>query len=218
MMGISHSHSVHSKHVCRSKIWQQSTMELSNSDEDFMSNPEVKSSEEVPEDSETHENEAYRGTEDVFYKFVILHATADIIEALRIKDMLQDELHIKPGIIFAEMPAGQHILKNLEDAINGSAWTIILLTENFLNETWCEFQSHTTLINSINMLHKYNSVIPVRPEKNYLPREKTPFVLKAINALEERNPTFAHQVKKTFQESTYQKQFAIWKADRALME
>ncbi|KAM8960786.1 TIR domain-containing adapter molecule 2 [Pelodytes ibericus] len=152
--------------------------------------------------------------EDVFYKFVVLHAETDIQEALRIKNMLEEEFHIKPGIIFAELPAGQHILTALDNAVNGSAWTILLLTENFLTETWCDFQSHATLMNSINRRHKYNTVIPVRPQKKYLSREKTPFVLKLINALEENSPAFAHQVKKTFQDQLYQKQQAIWKAER----
>ncbi|KAG8456287.1 hypothetical protein GDO86_002177 [Hymenochirus boettgeri] len=156
----------------------------------------------------------HSANEGVFYRFVILHAANDVTEAIRFKNMFQEEFNIKPGIIFAEMPAGQHILKNLDDAINGSAWTIILLTKNFLSETWCDFQSHATLINSINMQHKYNSVIPVRPEINYLTREKTPFALKVINALEERNSAFPQQVKKIFQENVYQKQHAIWREEK----
>ncbi|XP_053557543.1 TIR domain-containing adapter molecule 2 [Bombina bombina] len=169
-------------------------------------------------ESEIHMEPNYGASEtDVFYKFVILHANTDILEALRFKDMLQDTFHIQPGIIFAELPAGQSIMKTLEDAVNSSAWTIILLTENFVRERWCEFQFHATLINSINKLHKYNSVIPLRPGKNYLPREKTPFILKLINALEETNPTFAQHVEKTFQESQYQKQFAIWKDEKAAL-
>ncbi|KAM4808230.1 TIR domain-containing adapter molecule 2 [Rhinophrynus dorsalis] len=154
------------------------------------------------------------GEEEIFYKFVILHAKTDVSEAQRVKDMLQDKFNIKPGIIFAEMPAGQHILKTLDDAVNGSAWTILLLTEKFLTEAWCEFQSHASLINSINMHHKHNSVIPVRPQKNYLPREKTPLVLRIFNALEENNPSFPQQVEKTFKYSLYQKQYAIWKAEK----
>ncbi|XP_073533201.1 TIR domain-containing adapter molecule 2 [Phyllobates terribilis] len=153
---------------------------------------------------------------DIFYKFVILHAETDELEAIRLKNILQDKYNIKPGIIFAEMPAGQQILTNLDNAVNGSAWTILLLTGNFLRETWCEFQSHATLINSIHMHHKYNSVIPVRPRNNYLPREKTPFALKLINALEEGNPEFPKQVEKTFQDSLYKKQYDIWKAERKI--
>ncbi|KAM9330933.1 TIR domain-containing adapter molecule 2 [Gastrophryne carolinensis] len=159
-------------------------------------------------DSTNEDNEA------VFYKFVILHAESDISDALRMKTLLQDTLQVKPGLIFAEMPAGQHILKTLEDAVNGSAWTIILLTENFVKETWCEFQSHAMLINSINNDHKYNTVIPVRPKDNYLPRDRTPFPISLINALEEQNSEFTWLVERTFQESKYQKQYAIWKAEK----
>ncbi|XP_073409112.1 TIR domain-containing adapter molecule 2 [Dendrobates tinctorius] len=154
----------------------------------------------------------------IFYKFVILHAETDESEAIRLKNILQDKYNIRPGIIFSEMPAGQQILTNLDNAVNGSAWTILLLTVNFLRETWCEFQSHATLINSIHMHHKYNSVIPVRPRDNYLPREKTPFALKLINALEEGNPEFPKQVEKTFRDSLYKKQYDIWKAEKEDME
>ncbi|OCU02229.1 TIR domain-containing adapter molecule 2 [Xenopus laevis] len=163
---------------------------------------------------EINEKETNDAVKDVFYKFVILHAATDDKEAERIKNMFQDEFDIKPGFIFAEMAAGQSILKTLEHAINGSAWTIILLTENFLSEAWCEFQFHATLTNSLNLHHKYNSVIPVRPRTNYLPREKTPIPLRIFNALEENNSAFEHQVRKTFQESMYQKQHAIWKAEK----
>ncbi|XP_071997022.1 TIR domain-containing adapter molecule 2 [Engystomops pustulosus] len=155
---------------------------------------------------------------DIFYKFVILHAETDESEAIRVKNLLQDKFNIKPGIIFAEMPAGQQVLKNLDNAVNGSAWTILLLTENFLREAWCEFQSHATLINSIHMHHKYNSVIPVRPKDNYLPREKTPFALRLINALEEGNPEFSKQVTKTFREDLYKKQYEVWEAEKESLE
>uniref|UniRef100_A0A8B9Q1C1 TIR domain-containing adapter molecule 2 n=1 Tax=Apteryx owenii TaxID=8824 RepID=A0A8B9Q1C1_APTOW len=152
--------------------------------------------------------------EGVFYKFVILHAENDVDEAIRIQNLLQNKFCIKPGIIFAEMPCGKHILENLGDAVNGSAWTIILLTEKFLNGPWCEFQSYTCLANALNKQHKYNSVIPVRPLNNPLPREKIPFALQAINALEEDSPGFAKQVERIFQESTYRQQREIWRRER----
>ncbi|NXA38658.1 TCAM2 protein, partial [Eudromia elegans] len=152
--------------------------------------------------------------EGVFYKFVILHAENDVDEAIRIQSLLQNKFCIKPGIIFAEMPCGKHILENLRDAVNGSAWTIILLTESFLNGPWCEFQSYTCLANALNKEHKYNTVIPVRPLNNPLPREKTPFALQAINALEEESPAFGKQVERIFQESTYRQQQEIWRRER----
>ncbi|XP_074851302.1 TIR domain-containing adapter molecule 2 [Carettochelys insculpta] len=151
---------------------------------------------------------------DVFYKFVILHGGNDTDEANRLLHLLENKFCIKPGIIFAEMPSGRHVLQNLNDAINQSAWTIILLTEHFLSEAWCEFQSYTSLMNALNKQHKYNSVIPLRPLNNPLPREKTPCVLQTINALEEDSPGFGQQVEKIFQESKYRQQKAIWKKER----
>ncbi|XP_078531662.1 TIR domain-containing adapter molecule 2 [Lissotriton helveticus] len=172
--------------------------------------------EEVPEVAMNTTNETLWCDNDsnMFYKFVILHSERDIEEAIRIQAMLQNQFHIAPGIIFAEMPCGRHTLQNLEDAVNGSAWTIILLTENFLKETWCEYQTYTCLINSINKQHKYNSVIPLRPANNGLSRARTPLVLQAINALEEGAPAFAQQVETIFQETSYENQKEIWKKER----
>ncbi|XP_068943956.1 TIR domain-containing adapter molecule 2 [Petaurus breviceps papuanus] len=156
--------------------------------------------------------------EEVFFKFVILHAEDDIHEALRVQRMLQNQFGIKPGIIYAEMPCGKQHLQNLDDAVNGSAWTIFLLTENFLRDTWCNFQFYTTLMNSINRKHKYNSVIPMRPLNNPLPRDRTPFALQTIRALEEKSCGFREQVEKIFQDSVYEKQKAIWKDSKNMVD
>ncbi|XP_003788954.1 TIR domain-containing adapter molecule 2 [Otolemur garnettii] len=156
--------------------------------------------------------------EEVFLKFVILHAEDDTGEALRVQDLLQNDFGIKPGIIFAEMPCGRQHLQNLDDAVNGSAWTILLLTENFLRDTWCNFQFYTSLMNSVNRQHKYNSVIPMRPLNNPLPRERTPFALQTINALEEESRGFPTQVERIFQESVYKTQQTIWKESRNMVQ
>ncbi|XP_059772890.1 TIR domain-containing adapter molecule 2 isoform X1 [Balaenoptera ricei] len=164
----------------------------------------AKGVEEMPEEEE----------EEVFLKFVILHAEEDTDEALRVQNLLENDFGIKPGIIFAEMPCGRQHLQNLDDAVNGSAWTILLLTENFLRDTWCKFQFYTSLMNSVNRQHKYNSVIPMRPLNNPLPRERTPFALRTINALEEESRGFPTQVERIFQDSVYRIQQAIWKETR----
>ncbi|XP_045650850.1 TIR domain-containing adapter molecule 2-like [Ursus americanus] len=155
--------------------------------------------------------------DEVFLKFVILHAEDDTDEALRVQNVLQNDFGIKPGIVFAEMPCGRQHLQNLDDAVNGSAWTILLLTENFLRDTWCKFQFYTSLMNSVNRQHKYNSVIPMRPLNNPLPRERTPFALRTINALEEESRGFPTQVERIFQESVYQIQQSLWKETRSSM-
>ncbi|XP_007952711.2 TIR domain-containing adapter molecule 2 [Orycteropus afer afer] len=165
----------------------------------------AESVEEIPEEE---------AEEEIFFKFVILHAESDINEALRVQDLLQDDFDIKPGIIFAEMPCGRQHLQNLDDAVNGSAWTILLLTENFLRDTWCKFQFYSSLMNSVNRQHKYNSVIPMRPLNNPLPRERTPFALRTINALEEGSRGFHTQVERIFQESVYKTQKIIWRETR----
>ncbi|KAM6475471.1 TIR domain-containing adapter molecule 2 [Liasis olivaceus] len=152
--------------------------------------------------------------EDRFYRFVILHAEEDIEEAIRVQDLLQNEYCIKPGLIFAEMPSGRHLLENLTNAMNDSAWIIILLTENFLRDLWCEFQSYTSLLGALTIPHKYNSVIPMRPRNKPLPWERTPFILQCINVLQEDSPGFSDQVKKTFQEARYRQQEEVWRYGR----
>lgn len=147
---------------------------------------------------------------EIFYKFVILHAEDDEEEAMRVQKLLQNEFSIKPGIIFAEMPCGRNVLENFQKAISGSAWTILLLTENFLSELWCIFQSYTSLYNALTIPHKYNTVIPMRPRNKPLPWEKTPFILQSIEALQEGSLGFAEQVKRTFQECRYRQQQAVW--------
>uniref|UniRef100_A0A2D4NRZ9 TIR domain-containing adapter molecule 2 n=1 Tax=Micrurus surinamensis TaxID=129470 RepID=A0A2D4NRZ9_MICSU len=153
-------------------------------------------------------------SEDEFYRFVILHAEEDIEEAIRVQGLLQNEYCIKPGIIFAEMPSGRHLLENLTDAINDSAWIIILLTENFLRDLWCEFQSYTSLFGALTIPHKHNSVIPFRPRNRPLPCERTPFILQYVNILQEDSPGFSVQVKKTFQEAQYRQQEKMWRYGR----
>lgn len=167
-----------------------------------------------PEDTEEAPEEE---EDEVFLKFVILHAEDDMDEALRVQNLLQNDFGIKPGIIFAEMPCGRQHLQNLDDAVNGSAWTILLLTENFLRDTWCKFQFYTSLMNSVNRQHKYNSVIPLRPLNNPLPRERTPFALRTINALEEKSRGFPMQVGRIFQESVYKEQQSIWRETRTTL-
>ncbi|XP_058917877.1 TIR domain-containing adapter molecule 2 [Kogia breviceps] len=179
---------------------QSNTAEMPTGDQE-----EAKGVEEMPEEE---------AEEEVFLKFVILHAEEDTDEALRVQNLLENDFGIKPGIIFAEMPCGRQHLQNLDDAVNGSAWTILLLTENFLRDTWCKFQFYTSLMNSVNRQHKYNSVIPMRPLRNPLPRERTPFALRTINALEEESRGFPTQVERIFQDSVYRIQQAIWKETR----
>ncbi|XP_021070064.1 TIR domain-containing adapter molecule 2 [Mus pahari] len=163
---------------------------------------------------EGHEEQA----EEEFLKFVILHAEDDTDEALRVQDLLQNDFGIRPGMVFAEMPCGRLHLQNLDDAVNGSAWTILLLTENFLRDTWCNFQFYTSLMNSVNRQHKYNSVIPMRPLNGPLPRERTPLALQTINALEEESQGFSTQVERIFRESVYERQQSIWRETRSVSQ
>ena len=68
-------------------------------------------------------------TEAVFCKLVMLCADNDADEAIQIQNLLQYVFCIKSGIVFAVMPCSEHVLENFSDAVNGSAWTIMLLTK-----------------------------------------------------------------------------------------
>ena len=88
--------------------------------------------------------------------------------------LLENDFGIKPGIIFAEMPCGRQHLQNLDDAINGSAWTILLLTENFLRDTWCKFQFYSSLMNSVTDSTSTTPSSPCSPWTNPCPERGLP--------------------------------------------
>ncbi|XP_009872473.1 PREDICTED: LOW QUALITY PROTEIN: TIR domain-containing adapter molecule 2 [Apaloderma vittatum] len=98
-------------------------------------------------------------TQTVFPKFVILHVHSDADEAIHIQNLLQNKFCVKSGKIFAAIPF------------------------TFLNGSWHEFQSFTSLANVLNIIN-YNSVIPLRPLNSPFSQEKTfVLLLQAANAL-----------------------------------
>lgn len=68
-------------------------------------------------------------TEAVFFMFVVLHTDNDADQAIQIQNLLQNKFCVKSGITFAAMPCSERVLENLSDAVNGSAWTIMLMTK-----------------------------------------------------------------------------------------
>lgn len=128
--------------------------------------------------------------EEVFFKFVILYVEDDIDEVFRVQSLLENDFGIKFGIIFVEMLCGRQYLQNLDDAVNGFVWIILLLIENFLRDIWCKFQFYTFLMNFVNRQYKYNFVIFMRSLNNLLFRERIFFVLRIINVLEEDSRGF----------------------------
>ncbi|MFT7808761.1 TIR domain-containing adapter molecule 1-like [Arapaima gigas] len=114
---------------------------------------------EVDKDQEDDEDEE----EPVFFSFVIFHAPEDEDTAMELQEKLEG-IGIGEGATFSqdfEIP-GKSKITCVEDAIDNSAFTILLLSRNFKNQL-LEFQTNSALMNSIEKRHKYNSVIPLLP-------------------------------------------------------
>ncbi|XP_049603251.1 TIR domain-containing adapter molecule 1 [Syngnathus scovelli] len=147
--------------------------------------------------------------EVIFYSFIILHAPEDGEVAGSMKEKLESIVGTK-GATFSEDFAlpGKSILRCIEDAINNSAFTILLLTRNF-NTHMLEVKTNSALINSINNQHKNNTVIPLLPKDNCMPRNRIPIVLQTLVPLEE-NKSFESKLKKVLSLAKIHRQRSIW--------
>lgn len=160
-------------------------------------------------------NGAEEEEEETFYAFVILHAAEDADMADSMKEKLETVIGGEvEGATFSDFAIpGKSAIKCLEDAINNSAFTFLLLTRNF-NTRMLDLKTNTALINSINKEHKYNSVIPLLPLENCMPRQDIPMVLQTMVALEERK-NFERKIKKALSAVKIEKQRRIWTEEKA---
>lgn len=156
--------------------------------------------------------------EGMFYAFVILHAQEDSDEAVRLKSRLES-ISSTIGATFSEDFAvpGQSTFRCVEDAIENSAFVMLLLTTNFntrLNET----SADSALMNSIEKPHKYNTVIPLLPRANGLTRNQMPFILKTKNPLDETRDKniFEKMVQKVLDSRNIQKQKLSWSMEQSV--
>lgn len=159
---------------------------------------------------EMHESkDAEVEEEAIFYAFVILHAPEDVEIAERIKERVETVIG-KEGAIFSEDFAipGKSTLSCVEDAINNSGFTFLLLTQNF-STRMLEIKTNSALINSINNQHKYNTVIPLLPQENRMPRKSLPMVLQTLVPLEE-NKSFERKLQKSLSPAKIEKQRKAW--------
>lgn len=102
----------------------------------------------------------------------------------------------------------------VEDAINNSAFTILMLTRNF-NTRLLEVETSSVLMNAIENLHKYNTVIPFLPQENRMPRENMPKVLRIFIPLEEGN-AFEKKAKRAMAPANIAKQRRLWLSEQAV--
>ncbi|XP_078525059.1 TIR domain-containing adapter molecule 1-like [Lissotriton helveticus] len=157
-----------------------------------------------------------QSTEDGFFSFVILHVQEDDEIASKVQGKLES-LGVKNGTTFCDGFArpGSCRLTCLEEAINSSAFTILLLTKRWTS-CWADFQTNTVLMNAIKRGHKYNTVIPFLPRTDRLSESDMPMSLGALNPLDESSPMFSNKVKKTFAPGQIEKQKIIWRREEAV--
>ncbi|XP_028284193.1 TIR domain-containing adapter molecule 1 [Parambassis ranga] len=161
-----------------------------------------------PVPKESHKS-AEEEEEEIFYAFVILHAPEDEEVAEHIKEKLESATS-SVGATFSENFAipGKSTISCVEDAINNSAFTFLLLTRNF-NTRMLEMKTNVALINSIHKTHKFNTVIPLLPRENCMPKQSIPIVLQTIVPLHE-NKSFERKIQKSLSPAKIEIQRKIW--------
>ncbi|NXW58357.1 TCAM1 protein, partial [Eurystomus gularis] len=150
------------------------------------------------------------GAERKFFTFVVLHASEDEIVAHRVKNLLEN-MGVPNGATLCEdfSIAGRSHLTCFEDAMENSAFIILLLTKNFLCNL-CMFQTDTALMESIQNPSKQQSVIPFVPKENPLKRSQIPSKLGGLIPLNENSPLFSRTVQNTFTPSRIKARKVIW--------
>uniref|UniRef100_A0A2K5JH06 TIR domain-containing protein n=1 Tax=Colobus angolensis palliatus TaxID=336983 RepID=A0A2K5JH06_COLAP len=162
-------------------------------------------------------------SEQKFYNFVILHARADEHIALRVREKLE-ALGVPDGATFCEdfQVPGRGELSCLQDAIDHSAFIILLLTSNFD----CHLSLHQVNQAMMSNLTRQGSPDCVIP---FLPLESSPAQLSSDTAsllsglvrLDEHSQIFGRKVANTFRPHKLQARKAMWRKEqdaRALRE
>lgn len=151
-----------------------------------------------------------------FYNFVVLHARADEQVALRVREKLET-LGVPDGATFCEefQVPGRGELRCLQDAIDHSGFTILLLTASFD----CRLSLHQVnhaLMNSLTQSGRQDCVIPLLPlecSQAQLSPDTTR-LLHSIVWLDEHSPLFARKVANTFKTQKLRAQRVRWKKEQ----
>ncbi|NWW00143.1 TCAM1 protein, partial [Machaerirhynchus nigripectus] len=143
-----------------------------------------------------------------FFTFVILHASEDEIVAHEVKNLLES-MGVANGATFSEdfSIAGRSHMICFQEAMENSAFMILLLTKNFPCNL-CLFQTDTALMQSILDPSKRDSVIPFLPKANAL--ERIPTMLSVLVTLNESSPLFPRKVHNTFSREKIREKKALW--------
>lgn len=147
--------------------------------------------------------------EAIFYAFVILHAPEDTDMAYSMREKVEKVIG-REGATFSDdfAMAGKSTLRCVEDAINNTAFTLLLLTRNF-NTHMQDLETNSALLNSVNKTHKHNTVIPLLPQHNSISRKDIPLVLQTIVPLVE-DRSFERKVLKSMSPANIRKQEKMW--------
>lgn len=147
--------------------------------------------------------------EAIFYAFVILHAPEDADMAYSMREKVEKVIG-REGATFSDdfATAGKSTLRCVEDAINNTAFTLLLLTRNF-NTHMQDLETNSALLNSVNKTHKHNTVIPLLPQRNAISRKDIPLVLQTIVPLVE-DRSFEKKVLRSMSPANIRKQQKMW--------
>ncbi|NXM26923.1 TCAM1 protein, partial [Oxyruncus cristatus] len=145
-----------------------------------------------------------------FFTFVVLHASEDEIVAHQVKNLLES-MGVSNGATLCEdfSIAGRSHMAGFLEAMENSAFTILLLTKNFTCNL-CLFQTDTALMQSIQDPSKHYSVIPFLPKMNALEQSQIPGMLSALVTLNESSPLFSRVVHNTFNPKKISQKKAMW--------
>ncbi|NXO78868.1 TCAM1 protein, partial [Sitta europaea] len=145
-----------------------------------------------------------------FFTFVVLHATEDEVVAHRVKNLLESMGVSNGATLGGDFSiAGRSHMICFQEAMENSAFMILLLTKNFLCNL-CLFQTDTALMQSILDPSKQDSVIPFLPKENGLECSQMPTMLSVLVTLKESSPLFSRTVHKTFNPKKIREKKALW--------
>ncbi|NWT97836.1 TCAM1 protein, partial [Urocynchramus pylzowi] len=145
-----------------------------------------------------------------FFTFVVLHASEDEIVAHQVKNLLES-MGVSNGATVSEdfSIAGRSRMNCFQEAMENSAFIILLLTKNFPCNL-CLYQTDTALMQSILDPSKQDSVIPFLPKANALECHQIPRMLSVLVTLNESSPLFSRNVHKTFSPERIREKKALW--------
>ncbi|NWI93623.1 TCAM1 protein, partial [Pitta sordida] len=145
-----------------------------------------------------------------FFTFVVLHASEDEIVAHGVKNLLES-LGATNGATLCEdfSIAGRSHMTCFQEAMENSAFLILLLTQNFPCDL-CLFQTDNALMQSIQDPSKSYSVIPFLPKVNALEHSRIPRMLRGLVMLDESSVVFPRIVRNTFNPTNIRQKKAMW--------